>query len=1075
MAIFSTNNQKAEQRKIKIGIKTSSFLFIIILLLLLIAGAIAVVSKVLQNEPGPTRTVIYVPSDSLSCCIWLIIDRLIKPVKDFSACYHTSAMVSIKEKQLCTDAKSAIIGESKKRLFVAALTKSNLYKEDSYDINTKKMRYSLRVSTDDNFIATLFIPFESGQMPTIQTEGNVHTIRMQGRKFVIAVNFKQNKYIQTADISTNAKLMVEITHMNKDGAKGNNADILLIDATEAKIKGMSILTSNKQKQNTQSQVTGIWSCGLWHEAMPLAEAKHMRKAPGLQSVFLNPLGGYQDGNGYDWKCDSLVLDRFYSQRKENMNLLFDDSDFEDIRKGSGTFSTMVQAYRIMSKTLANPLDYDDYERALLTATTAFIARLDSNEAALNWSKSSLATLSKNKGYRVINHRSQELWWFLYAYDMLSPLLSKIDKQHMRKELTGFASDIDKSFFLVNVNNWRVMSSTALGLAGLELQRPDWVSKAVNHLDRYLDFGIKQGVSYEGNSYFSFGFRFVPMFIAFLTRIDSSFINFYKDERYQQLLAVLIAQQSSNQDFPCYEDCDHSDKRDLNEFIAANGMGLKIAADLQNDDKLRKLAAACKFVELNSLPSLEHCWLPDAPLYIGKSLEPFPPSNSYLNRWIPVDTTSSISSFVLGIGGLAILKNGYGNNGETFSISAKGYAQVHTHMDELSIELWAHDKLWLTNPGYTGFGEPNHAWTTSSKASNTLLINDKGQVNQSGAFFREACLTPNLQLVVADGSNLYKHPQRSIVGRMTCFALFIAFFLIIAVIFHFYDTSHPILAKERKCLRNHLLEPTLFSLPFAWSLFHPFPPRKALRAISRIVLSSMQRNFEDVKKAQIFYFLVQACLFGFICSLGCALLFEVIRPFIPIYINRVGYDWIHLVKKLHWIFPAIGFLIGIIFVWLNYVFLDRLIFRSGSLLNISSGLFRQILKLSYADLTSMAVLTVAIVGIIILKAPYIHNAFVMDNFDPWTIQIRLISLASRPIFFVMLLICLKLILQLLSARRCGLFLLYITGKKAWFHRGFLRAIIPMLFKKACWLAICFWLLALIVYSSQFISAEFITGK
>jgi hypothetical protein len=443
---------------------------------------------------------------------------------------------------------------------------------------------------------------------------------------------------------------------------------------------------------------------------------------------------------------------------------------------------MINNYRSVVKGISSPEKYREKDKGMITSYAALVARIDNNEELLSWVKNSLKNINKNKRETFILNYAESLWSYCTAYSFIRPLLIPEENREIYKEIYEYALELEKIYEVTNVNNWRLKIASVLGFAGILLNNHQWIEKAVNHIDHYLDFGIKEGVCYEGNFYLSYGFRYIPLLLSYFKDIDINIIDFTKDERYQQLIAVLIAQIAPNNTFPCFEDCTRRVKKDLLEFISLHSKLFYSTAKEENDPDLIILSKLCKRVGMSTLIFPYKYWLPDTRLYINDTLSPLDIDIKYLKKWIPNSTYTG--SFILNNGGLSILRNK--KNTEMLSISAKQYEQTHTHMDELSIELWIKDKVWLTNPGYNGFGEKYHSYTTSSIASNTVCINDQNQINSHGAFFQDFCFMENVQMLTADGSDLFVHPQRNLLRN--CYLYVLISFIMISITIKLYIDS-----------------------------------------------------------------------------------------------------------------------------------------------------------------------------------------------------------------------------------------------------------------------------------------------
>lgn len=101
-----------------------------------------------------------------------------------------------------------------------------------------------------------------------------------------------------------------------------------------------------------------------------------------------------------------------------------------------------------------------------------------------------------------------------------------------------------------------------------------------------------------------------------------------------------------------------------------------------------------------------------------------------------------------------------------------------------------------------------------------------------------------------------------------------------------------------------------------------------------------------------------------------------------------------------------------------------------------------------------------------------QVFIIKNFDPISFQIHLCAWLTKPVIFVMIVLLIKTFFQLFAARKCGMLMYYLSEEKKWVSRGFQRALIPILLKKAFLFSICHMVILIMLYTSQFVTSEFV---
>ena len=115
------------------------------------------------------------------------------------------------------------------------------------------------------------------------------------------------------------------------------------------------------------------------------------------------------------------------------------------------------------------------------------------------------------------------------------------------------------------------------------------------------------------------------------------------------------------------------------------------------------------------------------------------TNDPLLVWAATDgkdgTPPDYTSVLYPVGIKAILKSGWGDDDTFIQMNADGGNHSHGHFDDLTINMFAYGNYLLADPRYMNYdnNNPYRAWLNSTRAHNTVEINDVSQKGNSWNF------------------------------------------------------------------------------------------------------------------------------------------------------------------------------------------------------------------------------------------------------------------------------------------------------------------------------------------------------
>lgn len=395
-------------------------------------------------------------------------------------------------------------------------------------------------------------------------------------------------------------------------------------------------------------------------------------------------------------------------------------------------------------------------------------------------------------YTMDLKRSYAVQAYAIAYDIIYKNISASERVQIEDLLENHAQPLS-NMDLYPENNHCVVNAGGLGLAGLILKNNEFIDIATEAILTYLyEKNRPDGGSYEGQSYLAFAYLNSIEFMYALNRLNA--YNFFNNSRFQNSLDFMAHCLNPLATTPLYEDATTSGYANEVLLISASQISnLHRAKEYQWLWEHRKnntdLVGLNEYnYLLSSFPNFRSIVCYD----VNEKIEPIKPE---------------YASDVYKDSNMAFLRSGYSTDSIFLSFTCKNYIQSHPHYDENSFELWAYGAWLAINPGYPGWGNEGHDYTISTEASNTLIINNKGQLNRMASGFKSAITSPYFDMIQADATRAYNSP-----GSM---AESIQVYLLIILIFSFLGISTILILNAKISIRKRLERgdehPELFEL------------------------------------------------------------------------------------------------------------------------------------------------------------------------------------------------------------------------------------------------------------------------
>jgi len=684
-----------------------------ILVMILIYGALIFSNIVLirafisdfPNNGGFSRNLIYIRPTNTTPGYYIIIDELndIAITKGITTLFHGRGTLktNLTDQSATWSVKSYLNASENVSLYLKYITpiqkinkKSGLYVNED---NIYKETPYIEVSPKlgTRISSAILYPLNSTMsLPSIKEGENY--IWINNKDFILIQNTIKNKTIN--NITTDAKFL-----FLRKGLDGNLMAFLII-------KGTLLIYNNTRYYCNKTAQTVAWHNGTFQSSQSYHIKRYISKHKlSYISNFSHPFLYYNKTSFISIK--QRVLNS--SPWKDWTGILKNKAD--------SILKTNISA-------LTPPIQADD------TIILAFMSQIMGNSSYLQKTKDFLKEINNITDYTGDSEhlrRSIALMKYVLAYDMVYQNLTSYEKDAYKKYICNDAQVLYDSFWVTPRNNHKLILSGAIGLVGLTFNKLNWVQTAINAIDTYLNTNIKaEGGCYEGQGYSGYGFLNVLRFIYALKNVG---IDYFQDINFQNVFKFNINSTSPLGTIPIFEDTRRNPE----------------------------VAEMCLWISPHVPFGVYLKWLYDRRSNQSATFSMLQPSISRLILYdsnVSSQTPEWYSSGVYTDSGLAFLRSDWSTKAQYMSFSCKSYIQSHTHFDENSIELWAYGAYLLVNPGYGTFGDEHYPWIISTEASNTMLINNIGQIRENADGIENYIFSKSIDYVSGSALNIYNHPS-----------------------------------------------------------------------------------------------------------------------------------------------------------------------------------------------------------------------------------------------------------------------------------------------------------------------------
>ncbi len=373
--------------------------------------------------------------------------------------------------------------------------------------------------------------------------------------------------------------------------------------------------------------------------------------------------------------------------------------------------------------------------------SAFRGRIDENPLAIQQATGKMLgidDLDFDWEHDQFISRSTTLYPYLLAYDMIYNNVSienrTVIEQKFLPKILALADAMQSNS--VPTNNHIVVSSAALGIAGLLFNNATWVQLTQDANDFYLANRVRpNGPCFEGDIYGRYAYRHAIDFFVALARVGG--YDYFSNPRFLKYLNYTVTSVTPLGWTPVFEDC------------AAK-------------ENLGNVASIVAYLVNGTDPALASnlWWYFEYCSALNPTYHEVLRVTSYEREITPVVPDVGINGgFAYFDSGLAVFRSGWTPRDTYLVISNKHYQQSHVHLDENSIEVYALGKKFLTNPGYPHWRKAGHDYTIQTEASNTALINGKGQLDVTSDGFSACIQNEWLDYIESPSLRAYKSPYR----------------------------------------------------------------------------------------------------------------------------------------------------------------------------------------------------------------------------------------------------------------------------------------------------------------------------
>jgi hypothetical protein len=132
------------------------------------------------------------------------------------------------------------------------------------------------------------------------------------------------------------------------------------------------------------------------------------------------------------------------------------------------------------------------------------------------------------------HHGINLANYVLAWDFVGSLLDDTTNSLVHKEIRNYASFVAQYLPRCGDNNWELVVSSGVGLAGLKLKDAGLIHTTLEKTEHYLSKNVKlEGGIYEGQGYIGYAFSSHKRFLMCLGRYhELGFPNYFSDDRFQ---------------------------------------------------------------------------------------------------------------------------------------------------------------------------------------------------------------------------------------------------------------------------------------------------------------------------------------------------------------------------------------------------------------------------------------------------------------------------------------------------------------------------------------------------------------
>jgi hypothetical protein len=392
-------------------------------------------------------------------------------------------------------------------------------------------------------------------------------------------------------------------------------------------------------------------------------------------------------------------------------------------------------------------EWDEDERDDIIQTLTIKYAIDGGQSYLDKIKEILLDMgSMDPLYEKDLRRSYALQAYSIAFDLIHGNLTSQEQDTIESLLYNHALPLtDLNIF--SDNNHRCVDAAGLGITGLVIKNKEFVDIATENVLNYLyDKPRADGGSYEGQSYLAFALYNSIQYMQALTHLAG--YNFFEDSKYLACLDFMANSLSPLGTVPLFEDT----------YLTGEAVEVLLmsAPRISNTSQFMNYPNYFQYIfeirqNNSALVGLDTYYYLRGDSANVRRLALYNPVTK-LDVVLPNFATKMYTDT-----NMAFLREDYGINSLYMALSSKNFMQSHPHYDENSFELWGYGAWLIHNPGYPNFGKEGHDYTISTEASNSLLIDGKGQQIPQAKGFTLTITSPYFDVLKADATQTYNSP------------------------------------------------------------------------------------------------------------------------------------------------------------------------------------------------------------------------------------------------------------------------------------------------------------------------------